>query len=63
MAENESFHAASPALVAKRLKILDFIESRLRDQRYVSGYADGEMEASLVQVPEARETYRALRDR
>jgi len=51
-----------PALVAKRLKILSFIDARLQDPQFVRNYGDGETEALHGRIAEARTCYQRLLD-
>jgi hypothetical protein len=53
--------AEAPNLAEKRLKVLDFIEARLRDERFTKeeAYRAGEVEALLERIGEARARYRA----
>jgi hypothetical protein len=50
----------APALVAKRLQVLDFIEGRLRDAKFLREYATGEADALRERIAEARREYRKL---
>jgi hypothetical protein len=47
-------------LVAKRTKVLDFIEARLADARFTREYAAGEADALRERIAEARRAYRRL---
>ena len=49
-------------LVEKRLKVLDFIASRLQDQKVISSdsYSNDEIEALTAEIDEARTRYRWL---
>jgi hypothetical protein len=47
-----------PELVAKRLKVLDFIAGRIRDSRFTGAYPAGEVEALSARLEEARKLYR-----
>jgi hypothetical protein len=49
-----------PQLVEKRLKVLDYIASRLADAKYVATYGQGEVEALTAEIDEARTRYRGL---
>lgn len=49
-----------PELVAKRLHILEYIEGKLRDEKFTATYANGEVSALTKRVREARELYRQL---
>jgi hypothetical protein len=49
-----------PQLVAKRLKVLDFIESRMHSPRFTKGYAPGVADELLKRVADARAKYLAL---
>jgi hypothetical protein len=58
--DGESFadRGQLPELVAKRLKVLDFIGGRLRDSRFTRDYAPREVEALSARLEEARKIYR-----
>ena len=49
-------------LVEKRMKILDFVANRLRDEKFVSNdnYTHGEIEALNAEISEARRSYEQL---
>ena len=55
--EGRSFRnqKAAAQLVEKRLKVFDFIASRLHDQRFIlsDGYSNGEIEALMAEIAEA----------
>jgi hypothetical protein len=50
----------APELVQKRMAVLDHIEKRLEDPKYLSTYAPGEAEAHRARVRQAREQYQAM---
>ncbi len=50
----------APAIAAKRIKELDFIEARLRDAKYVKEYGPGEVEALRERIAQARRIYATL---
>jgi len=50
-------------LAAKRLRVLEFIEGRLRDARFTREYAPSEVEALSKRLEEARQRYLALAGR
>jgi hypothetical protein len=52
----ESFHDKKglPALVEKRLKVLDYIAARLENRRFIAEFAEGEVRALQGRVREAR---------
>jgi hypothetical protein len=54
--------AEVPRLVAKRLKVLDFIEARLKDAKFTreEEYAAGQVEAQRERVRQARARYQEL---
>jgi len=54
--------AETPNLVEKRLKVLDFIEARLWDERFTKeeAYRAGEVEALRERIGQARARYREL---
>ena len=64
LVEGQSFRSQKevPQLVEKRLKVLDFIASRLQDQKFISndGYSNDEIEALTAEIDEARTRYRQL---
>ena len=47
-----------PELVAKRLRVLDFVAGRLRDSRFTRAYPAGEVDALSARLEEARKLYR-----
>jgi hypothetical protein len=47
-----------PELVAKRLKILDFVAARLRDSRFTRTYPPGEVAALSARLAAARKLYK-----
>ena len=47
-------------LVAKRLKVVEFIEGRLADARFTRDYAPGEVEALRSRLDDARQRYARL---
>ena len=49
-----------PELIAKRLKVLEFIESRMHNPRFTKGYAPGVADELLKRVADARARYLAL---
>ena len=49
-----------PELVAERLKVLEFIESRMHNRRFTRGYAPGVAHELLKRVADARARYLAL---
>jgi hypothetical protein len=49
-----------PELVAKRLKVLEFIESRIHNPQFTKGYAPGVADELLKRVADARAKYLAL---
>ena len=51
-----------PRLVEKRLKILDYIVSRLQDQKFATSdkYSESEIDALTAEIEEARDRYRQL---
>jgi hypothetical protein len=49
-----------PELVAKRLKILEFIEKLMHDPKFTKGYKPGVAEELLKRVADARAKYLAL---
>ena len=60
MVDGASFADRSqlPELVAKRLKVLDFIGGRLRDPSFTRAYPPGEVDALSARLEEARKIYR-----
>jgi hypothetical protein len=54
-------HAELPELVDKRLRVLDYIEAKLRDQKFTVTYAAGEVAALGERVRQARGLYQDLR--
>jgi hypothetical protein len=52
-----------PALVSKRLAILDYGESRLKDPKYTAAFAPGEVDALRQRIQAARMRYRELLSR
>jgi hypothetical protein len=51
---------ALPQLVEHRLKVVDFIASRLVDPKYTATYRQGEIEALTAEIDEARTRYKGL---
>ncbi|MGO9272584.1 MAG: CehA/McbA family metallohydrolase [Terriglobia bacterium] len=64
LVEGRSFRSQKglPQLVAKRLKVLDFITRRLQDQKFVSSdsYSNDEILALTAEIEEARTRYNQL---
>jgi hypothetical protein len=62
LVEGKSFRNQKelPRLVEKRLKVLDFIASRLADPKQSTTYAQGEVAALTAEIDEARTRYRQL---
>jgi hypothetical protein len=64
LVEGKNFrnHKEVPQLVEKRLKVLDYIAGRLRDQKFTASdrYSSGEIEALTAEIDEARTRYRRL---
>jgi hypothetical protein len=55
-------HKEVPQLVEKRLKVLDYIAGRLRDQKFTASdrYSSEEIEALTAEIDEARTRYSEL---
>lgn len=51
----------SPAIVAKRLQTLDFIEGRLKDPNFIREYSKGEVDALRDRIQKARSEYDRLK--
>jgi hypothetical protein len=49
-----------PELVAKRLRVLEYIGTKLRDERFTASFAPGEVAKLSQRVDEARERYQQL---
>jgi hypothetical protein len=64
LVEGRSFRSQEevPQLVEKRLKVLDFVASRLQDQKFTSNdsYTNNEIEALSAEIDEARTRYTHL---
>jgi hypothetical protein len=64
LVEGRSFRSQKevPQLVEKRLKVLDYIASRLQDQKFISSdsYSNDEIEALTAEIDDARTRYRQL---
>jgi hypothetical protein len=64
LVEGRSFRSQkeTPQLVEKRLKVLDYIASRLQDQKVISSdsYSNNEIEVLTSEIEEARTRYRQL---
>jgi hypothetical protein len=54
-------HGELPELVDKRLRVLDYIEAKLRDQKFTATYATGEVAALGERVRQARGLYQDLK--
>jgi hypothetical protein len=51
----------APSIAERRMKELDFIESRLQDPKYVAEYGPGEVEALRERIMQARRIYETLK--
>ncbi len=62
LVNGDSFADSSqlPRLAEQRLKALDFIEDRLRDEAFTKRHGPGEISALMERVAEARQVYRRL---
>jgi hypothetical protein len=47
-------------LAEKRLAVLDHIETRLRDERFIAGYRPAEIAGLVERIAEARAIYRQM---
>lgn len=62
LVDRESFvdRTQVPDLVAKRLKVLDFIAGRLRDPKFTKSYQPGEVDVLTARLEQARKAYRTV---
>jgi hypothetical protein len=62
LVDGKSFanRAELPQIAGKRLKVLEFIEGKLRDPKFVKEYAPGEVDALSSRIADARARYKAL---
>jgi hypothetical protein len=62
LAGGEDFkdRAQLPELVAKRLRVLEYIEGKLRDEKFTRTYVVGELAKHNLRVQDARGRYRQL---
>jgi len=54
--------ASLPEIVQKRLKVLDFIDGRLSQEKFVREYSPGEVDALRSRIEDARVRYKKLID-